>query len=165
MSNSVILVAGEGRNVGKTTLICEIIQELSSTEKITAIKISGHQHATTARQRLIYSEKNLLIFEETDTESGKDSARYINAGAKVSLFVLTDQNAMPGFVNWMKKNINGRIVCESATLGNFVEPDLAILVKSDHPVKHVEWNFAFQTTRLENKQFKPAVSVLLKGII
>ncbi len=41
---NILLIAGTGRNVGKTLLACEIIQQLSKTMAVTAIKTSSHEH-------------------------------------------------------------------------------------------------------------------------
>ena len=37
-----LLVAGNGRNVGKTFLACEIIKQLSQKNEVTGVKISPH---------------------------------------------------------------------------------------------------------------------------
>jgi len=41
---NILLVSGNGRNSGKTTLACKIIERFSKDHEITGLKISPHFH-------------------------------------------------------------------------------------------------------------------------
>lgn len=165
VNSKLILVAGDGRNVGKTTLLSKIIELLSKKHTVSAIKVSGHIHQTTKKQKLVHQEDGLLIFEETDRRSGKDSARYLASGATKAFFVQTDDESLPNLVKWMENYLDGMIVCESRSIGNHLIPDKAIFVQSDHPSKSVDWKFSYQITSFKDEQFEPGVSMLLQGIL
>lgn len=160
---NLILIAGAGRNVGKTTLSCLIIGQLKALHQLTAVKVSSHHHKITEKQKVIYELEGLTISEEQDRQSTKDSSRYLRAGAKRSLFVRVNDEKMPELVTWLKKHIDGIMVCESGTLGQFVRPAKAIFVNSKNPVKHPEWDFDFETTIFDKKLFKPGLDELFKG--
>lgn len=87
MTNDFFLISGSGRNVGKTTLGCLIIEELSTKREVTALKISKHVHLLTEKQKVIFEKPGLLIAEELDLVSNKDSSRYLQSGASLSLFI------------------------------------------------------------------------------
>ena len=57
---NLLLVAGNGRNVGKTWLVCRIIEKISQNQKVTAVKISSHYHPEDADN--IISKTNDLLF-------------------------------------------------------------------------------------------------------
>jgi hypothetical protein len=79
-----IVVAGSGRSVGKTSLVCGLIK---ATPEIrwTAVKITSHRHGT--------SEP---VWEESTAGQGTDTARYLVAGARRALLVTAPrENALP----------------------------------------------------------------------
>ncbi|MDA3930832.1 MAG: hypothetical protein PF541_17930 [Prolixibacteraceae bacterium] len=160
-----ILVAGAGRNVGKTTLCCRVIEILSKKEIVTAIKVSSHHHQISIKQKIIFEEKGLTISREEDLYSSKDSSRFLQSGATTSLFVQVTDASLPLLLKWIIENIQGRIVCESGTLGGYIQPQKAIFVDCVNPVKLPKWEFPFETTLFENEQFRPDIGILLKEII
>ena len=78
-----IIVAGSGRNVGKTACACRLIEKFSGETPIYGLKVSaihpdeeiyhGGHDETTADGRL---------FEETRIDLDKDTARMLRAGAR-----------------------------------------------------------------------------------
>lgn len=163
--DKMILIAGAGRNVGKTTLCCRIIEHLSKKADVIAVKLSSHVHEINQKQRIIFKSNDLVISKESDLFSGKDTSRYLNAGAKTSLFVQTTDEGIPEFIEWLKKSYQDWIVCESGEIGKYIIPRKAIFVDSKNAVKKSKWNFVFQTTFFENEQFDPGLGLLLEGVI
>lgn len=161
MAEKIIMVAGAGQNVGKTTLCCELIKVLTPLHHLTAIKLASHRHELSPRQKILFQEDSLIIADETDTRSGKDSARFLNAGAKQALFVQSTDEQLPVLVSWININIDGWLVIESGILGDYLHPHLAIFVADENHSKQPHWNFEFEWTSYDGNQFLPSVENLL----
>jgi hypothetical protein len=159
--NEVILIAGSGRNVGKTTLACLIVEALSVERKVTAVKISKHVHSLTEKQRVIVDIPGLLIAEELDHDSTKDSSRYLQSGACRSLFIQAQEEQYSLLANWLKENLEGTVVCETGYLGNFLTPTKAFFVEGFENQKIIHWKFPFSKTTFNGKEFNPSVHQLL----
>ncbi len=125
-----LLIAGNGRDTGKTTLACLILKKFSSGNQIAAVKISPHKHRIGYGGEVICDTENLYLAEETNILTGKDSARMLEAGATRSFFVCAaDEQLMTA----MRKILelaegNTLFVCESGSLRRYVDPGLFFLV-------------------------------------
>ena len=69
-----LIIAGTGQNVGKTTLVCNIISE-NKAYNIIALKISPHFHKLAINDKIISQTPNYTIVEETKTDTNKDSSK------------------------------------------------------------------------------------------
>jgi molybdenum cofactor guanylyltransferase len=69
---NLLLIAGVGKNSGKTNIACEIIKHLAKKEDIIAIKISPHNHMMNAENPLLVNKQGLMIAEEMN-RNRKDS--------------------------------------------------------------------------------------------
>lgn len=130
-----ILIAGTGRNSGKTTLACNIIKKTSTIIPVVAIKITPHFHQYYKSGKTITERDDLIILEETDPESGKDSSLMLKAGAASSYFVMAKdeqlKEAIHLIINLIPDNIP--VVCESGGLRHFVEPGAFLMMnRSDN---------------------------------
>jgi hypothetical protein len=127
-----LLIAGTGRNAGKTTLACKIIQKFSAMRPIVALKISQHKHNTEPGGKIIANSKGLYIEEETNAGTGKDSSRMLAAGAERSFFIISSGekhlHAIHQIMEITEKD--SMLICESGGLRKWVEPGLLILVSS-----------------------------------
>lgn len=159
--NDFILIAGSGRNVGKTTLACKIIEALSMEGAVMAVKISKHVHQLTEKQKVIFELSGLLIAEELDKSSSKDSSRYLQAGAKRSLFVQASNEKFSTLAVWLKENLTGTVICETGFLGNFLTPTKAFFVEGAEKQKEIQWKFPFRRTTFDGKEFHPSVKELI----
>lgn len=130
--NNVLLIEGNGRNVGKTTLGCKLITKLSKDHKVVAIKVSPHFHQLTGSVIVLEEPGSIVIASEQDKDSGKDSSRYLNAGASEVFYVQCMSEGLVTLSLWLKDNINPEIpvVCESGGLGRIVRPGYNILIMS-----------------------------------
>lgn len=156
-----ILIAGAGQNVGKTTLACKLIEKLAQSQYVSAVKVAGHHHQLTAQQTVVYRGNGLLITIETNATSHKDTSRYIRAGAHQSFFVLCNETGIDELVDWMNKQLKGWVICESGIVGKFMTPDVALFVEGNDTEKRVEWSFNFQKIRMVGDNFEPPFSSLL----
>jgi len=161
MTNDFFLISGSGRNVGKTTLACRIIEALSVNGEVTAVKISKHIHPLTTKQKVIVDQPGLLIAEELDKSTSKDSSRYLQAGATHSFFIQASDDQFPTLAVWLKDHLKSKVVCETGFLGNFLVPSKAFFVEGNERQKEIHWNFPFQRTTFNGKEFNPTVHELL----
>jgi len=125
-----LLIAGNGRDSGKTTLACLIIQKFSQDHQITALKISSHKHRIATSGKVICDSDNLYIAEETDAGTGKDSSRMLQAGASRSFFICSTEDQWPVALNQILELADDHtlLVCESGGLRQFAEPGLFFIV-------------------------------------
>ncbi|MFA9391479.1 MAG: hypothetical protein ACERKD_16840 [Prolixibacteraceae bacterium] len=160
----VILIAGAGQNVGKTTLACQIIQILSATESVTAIKVAGHKHTLTNLQKIILQREGLIITEEQDLNSQKDSSLFLQYGARKSYFIQVEDEKIEELVVWINDHLYGYIVCESGILGKSIRPDKAFYVDRLNSAKRPTWRFEYVTVFYDGEHFMPEVVSLLSDL-
>lgn len=90
----VIVVGGHTRSIGKTQLVCDIIRAFPRTEWI-AGKITQYGHGVCARNGencdCAPTEHACALDWETERDTGTDSARFLEAGAKRSFWLRTKQ--------------------------------------------------------------------------
>ena len=130
-----LLVAGSGRNVGKTTFICNVISS-NRLKKMAAIKITPHFHDTTKGLIPIVENSNFRIYEETDYNSNKDTSRYLRAGAEKSYFIqTTDEFLKESFqLTSVLLDPDQPFLVESAELCHVLIPELFIFIQESDTI-------------------------------
>jgi len=125
-----LLIAGTGRNTGKTTLACQILRKFSPVKTIYSIKITPHFHKNIQSGKVILQTNNLYIAEETDATASKDSSLMLESGAQKSFFVMaTDQNLMEAFQKIVQLiPSDSFIICESGGLRHHIIPGLFFMM-------------------------------------
>jgi hypothetical protein len=128
-----IIIGGTGRNIGKTHLAEMVIKKLAGQSEVIAVKISnvnpGNRDLHGTHEMVV--EGDFLIYEEKDRTGGKDSMRFLRAGAKRSFFIITDDGHLSlAFDRLMMtaSKPNSVMVCESNALRNWVVPNLFVMV-------------------------------------
>ena len=128
--SNVLLVSGNGRNVGKTTFICELINHLQILKPI-AIKVSSHFHTVDLNNYYVWNQSNeFVLLEEKSLYGSKDSNRMLKAGAdKVFFLMVKDDNIGLAF-NYLKRHFstNVPIIIESASIRKILKPSLFFIV-------------------------------------
>ena len=134
---NLILIAGTGTKSGKTSMACRIIEQFNQLN-ITGIKISPHFHETTPGLKIIYKEEGYAIYEETNSNSTKDTSRMLNSGASKVYFAKVYDDSLLLVFNKIRDLIpvGAPIICESPSLRNFVEPGVFIIMSSNTINKH-----------------------------
>lgn len=150
--NNVLLIAGYGRNVGKTSGGCALVKELSLKTPVFVVKVSSHFHPLTESLEILHNEDNLMIAEETNAFSGKDSSRYLAAGATRVWYVQAHEESLPVLVKWLTENISSEqpLVIESGGLGRYIRPGAAALVCNGKLDKKTDWSFGYD--RIEENE-------------
>ncbi|MEO8662862.1 MAG: hypothetical protein ABI693_30660 [Bryobacteraceae bacterium] len=120
-----LVVGGQSRKVGKTSVIAGIIRSFREAEW-TAIKVT-HHHSLAGWE-----------LQQESAESG-DSGRYLKAGARESWYLpcAPDQleTAMPALRDLIEKS--GNVIVESNSVMDYLQPDLYLLVL-DHGTSDVK---------------------------
>jgi molybdopterin-guanine dinucleotide biosynthesis protein len=125
-----IIVYGTDRNSGKTTLITRIIQRFAQKSSISGLKISPHFHLLEENAQIIIKTDHYVITRENIRDSGKDSSRMLDAGAKQVFYVqVWDNNlesVLPGILEQVKTT--DAVICESGWARNLVKPGLFLIL-------------------------------------
>jgi hypothetical protein len=120
-----LLISGTGRNSGKTTLACAIINKFSKLYSIAAIKISPHIHNIHKGTKIIVDEEKIYIEEELNYLSGKDSSLMLAAGALKSFFIMSSDEKILTLIPE-----NYYLVCESGGLRKWKVPGLFLILNN-----------------------------------
>ena len=125
-----LLIAGTGRNTGKTTLACTIIRNISRYQPVVAIKITPHFHANSNLDKMIINRNGLVIAEEKQANTEKDSSRMMRAGAETVFFVMANDEQLAEAIRIIldQNTKNLPIVCESGGLRHHIEPGLFLMM-------------------------------------
>ncbi len=128
---NLILIAGNGRNVGKTFLACKIIKKLAKEQSVTGLKISPHFHES-EKSKAIFQSNDFVIIEETQITK-KDSSLMLQAGAEKVYFVMAEQqNLQKAFLQLHAFLPDTAIVGESGGLTEFINPAIFLFVKNEN---------------------------------
>lgn len=130
---ALVIVGGHSRNIGKTSVVAGLIAA-TPERNWTAFKITQFGHGVCSANGkpcdCDTGDHLLAISEERNRTSGTDSARYLAAGARRSLWVRTRQGmlaeVMPRIRAELAKAENA--ILESNSVLRFLRPDLFISV-------------------------------------
>jgi hypothetical protein len=138
---NLLLIAGTGTKSGKTSLACKIIKQFKDL-KIHSIKITPHFHETTTGLIPILEKDGYSIYEETNSETSKDTSRMLKAGATKVYFAKVWDNQLLNVFNEIMEYIpsNVPVICESPALRNFIDPGVFIIMSSNTVDKYKNIN-------------------------
>ena len=135
---NLLIVAGSGRNVGKTEFACRLIEKFSRTSDVYGLKVSavypdeeiyhgGHGPAGGAEH----------LIEERRLDQDKDTSRMLRAGARRVFYLQGDDARLKDGFKQFRSLIpaGAAVVCESGSLWQFVQPGLLVLVTAGGTVK------------------------------
>lgn len=133
MTPTIISVSGFSSDVGKTTLMCELLSVFPGWE---AIKITrGHYRSCgkdphTCCVSHLLSDEPLVISERTRTDArGKDTGRYWAAGASnVHWLIATTEQVERGIKQALVRVRAPGVFIEGTSVLNFVDVDFALMV-------------------------------------
>jgi len=127
--NNLLMIAGTGRNVGKTMLACRLIAQFSH-QNVIAIKVSPHFHQQADGQKILFQNPDFVIIEETATGTTKDSSRMLQAGAGKVFYIQTRNRIIEEPFRKILAMLpeNQPVICESGAMLEFAQPGLFLLV-------------------------------------
>jgi hypothetical protein len=131
-----VVVGGQGRKVGKTSVIAGLIRGLN-TLAWTAVKISHRggdahsQDAPTADD--LPADLDFSLSEEKDPKASRDTSRYLAAGARRALWLRVREGrlarALPGLLEAMEGDEH--VIIESNSVLAFLQPAVFLLVMGE----------------------------------
>ena len=137
-----IVVGGHTRSIGKTQLVCDVIQAFPRSEWI-AGKITQYGHGVCAQNGencdCAPTEHVCALDWETRADTGTDSSRFLAAGARQAFWLRTKQGYLAEGLPLLRQALSeigeetgstaGRVVIvESNSLMQFVKPSLYFAV-------------------------------------
>jgi hypothetical protein len=130
---AVVVVGGHSRSVGKTSVVASLIARLPH-HNWTACKITQFGHGFCSANGepcdCATDEHTLAISAERDPHSGTDTARFLEAGARKSLWVRTRVGRLADAMPRIRQEIDAaeNMIFESNSLLQFLRPDLYLSV-------------------------------------
>jgi hypothetical protein len=133
---NILLVAGTGRNTGKTTLACRIITHFSQKTEIIGLKITSIYPDENSYHGCKYAALtgNFEICEEAFINPNKDTYRMKQAGASRVFFIRAKDDWLAEAMDAFFQQIDCKsiIICESASLRNFIQPGIFLMIRSNN---------------------------------
>ncbi|MBT8347498.1 MAG: hypothetical protein KJO28_14475 [Desulfofustis sp.] len=130
---NLLIVAGAGRNVGKTEFACRLIARISRQMEIYGLKVS----AVHPDEAIYHGDHSTQLFttnlyEESRSDLDKDTSRMLRAGAKKVYYLQgDDEQICTGFEEFQRRiPLSAPVVCESSSLWKYVRPGLLVIVKT-----------------------------------
>jgi len=130
---AIIVVGGQSRNLGKTSVVAGLIAAMRE-RNWTAAKITQYGHGVCSvngkQCHCAVDEHRWAITEERDRSGQSDTSRFLVAGAAQSLWVRTKQGRLAEAMPALKRKIAGveNVILESNSVLGFLHPDLYLTV-------------------------------------
>ena len=140
MSCTKVAIAGVSSEVGKTTLLCDLLREFPGWE---AIKVTRGHYRSCGKDPHACCVSHLLGdeplirsgFQQTYA-SDKDTGRYWDAGAaNVHWVIVTDSQVERGIQLALARVNAPGVLIEGNSFLRFIDVDFAVVVASDNPAK------------------------------
>jgi hypothetical protein len=132
-TKGLLLVGGASRNVGKTTLVSNLIRHFSKMHKIVALKVKSiyDNDQFFHGNDIQLPNEHFLLIEEFELENEKDSSWMLQAGANRAFRLKVHHTklleAFQLFMNQIKEET--LIICESNSFRKVIIPDLYLFIK------------------------------------
>jgi len=130
---AIVVIGGHSRSVGKTSVVAGLIAALPEFNW-TALKITQYGHGICSANGepcdCVTDDHTRAITEELDRSGETDTSRFLVAGAKRSLWVLTRQGMLAEAMPDIRRKISGaeNVIMESNSVIRFLRPDLYLTV-------------------------------------
>ena len=139
---NLLLIAGNARNTGKTSLSCEILRRFGQSHSIIGLKLTrmksgeeqfhGH-HSEPAPD-------SFSITEESNLTGDKDTSKMLASGASKAFYIQAQDDQVVNAFESFYKSIpeNSLILCESRSLREFITPGIFILMMRSEPIENLK---------------------------
>lgn len=129
---TIVAVSGFSSNVGKTSLVCELLRGLPGWE---AIKLSRGHYRSCGKDPIACCVSNLIGKEpvvrsgrEANYEAGKDTGRFWDAGAvNVHWVIVNDEQVEQGISQAINRVNAPGVVIEGNSFLRYVDADYSIM--------------------------------------
>lgn len=168
-----LVVGGHTRSIGKTQLVCDIIQAFPRTEWI-AGKITQYGHGVCATNGencdCAPTEHACAIDWETQADTGTDTARFLKAGAKRAFWLRTKQGYLAEGLPLLREALGTAAsgaqhplhatVTEKENLDSAAD-DVAVIVESNSLMQFVRPSLYFAVLDPLKDDFKESAQAAL----
>jgi len=130
---AVVVVGGQSRNLGKTSVVAGLIAALPERRWL-AMKITQYGHGVCSVNGescgCAVDEHTWAITEEHDRSGKSDTSRFLVAGAARSLWVRTKQGRLAEAMPDLREELAaaGNVIVESNSVMKFLRPDVYLTV-------------------------------------
>lgn len=129
---NLILIGGNCRNVGKTTLACGLIRKFAQNHEVIGLKVTQ----TKPDEALLHGNHShepkgdFHVLEETSKESSKDTSLMLMAGASKVFYIRAAEGHLEKSFLLFLENLtdNQPIICESRSLRDILIPGLFFML-------------------------------------
>jgi len=129
---NMVLIGGNSRNSGKTTMACNIISALSATHEIIGLKVTAIRPGEDEfhGNHDVVESADFSVFEELNATTPKDTSNMLRAGAHRVFYIRVNEKFIEkALLHFLSTYINKQIiVCESRSLRRFVHPGLFLMM-------------------------------------
>jgi len=130
-----IVIAGTSSDSGKTTLLCDLLRELSRGESWEAIKLTRGHYRSCGKDphaccvsHLLSDQPAIRSGRDETYAFGKDTGRYWDAGASnVHWVIVTDNQVERGIGQALARVKSDRVLIEGTSVLKFINPDFAVM--------------------------------------
>jgi molybdopterin-guanine dinucleotide biosynthesis protein len=142
----IVVIAGTSSNAGKTTLLCDLLRELTRDESWEAIKLTrghyrscGKDPSACCVSHLLSDQPLVRSGREETYAAGKDTGRYWEAGARnVHWVIVTDTQVEQGIKAALARVKSGRVLIEGTSLLKFIKADFVVMVARPDQMSRVK---------------------------
>lgn len=153
-----IVIGGHTRGIGKTQLVCDIIKTFPNTQWI-AGKITQYGHGVCAQNGencdCAPDEHTCALDWESHADTGTDSARFLEAGAKRSFWLRTKQGYLAEGLPLLREALQG------AAAESSIEESRALIVESNSLMQFVKPSLYFAVIDPMREDFKESAQIAL----
>jgi molybdopterin-guanine dinucleotide biosynthesis protein len=129
---TIVAVSGFSSNVGKTTLVCELLRQLPGWE---AIKLTRGHYRSCGRDPagccvsdLLRDEPVIRSGRDSNYQAGKDTGRFWDAGASnVHWVIVKDDQVEQGITQALERVEAMGVIVEGNSFLEYIKADLAIM--------------------------------------
>jgi molybdopterin-guanine dinucleotide biosynthesis protein len=169
LDNIWVVVAGTGRNVGKTTLMEMLIERMAERYKVVALKTSvlrPDEKMFHGNHRMAEPDEFFLL-EETGKNIQKDSGRFLTAGADRSFFLSIGENKVLEALRAFEQFIGKRhiVLAESNVLPFIIDPAILIVVRDEQLKKRSSEVLLNQADYVVNKMDRKAFKIIVEAVL
>jgi molybdopterin-guanine dinucleotide biosynthesis protein len=135
----VMVVGGQARNVGKTSLIASLLRRFAHLNW-TAVKVTSHHHEPKDCVQ-IAGGRGWTAWKQLPSSQPSDTVRYLEAGATTALLLQADDIALPDAASFLRSEfMNDYLVIESTRIAEYFQPEcfVMILAGTSADVKHFD---------------------------
>jgi hypothetical protein len=139
---NMLMIAGNARNIGKTTLACAVIERFADALRINGLKVTSIRQGEDNYhgRHISLSSGSFTIVEEHDAAIPKDTARMLRAGAYNSYFMQVADAHLDEAAQYVAGFFPSGVpvICESRSLRKEIKPGLFVFLQNDSDNLHIK---------------------------